>query len=156
MANVMVWKFDSPGGATGAASRLDTLAVEGAGRVIDGAVLEWGEARRTPNVAPFRGRSQEGALGRKFWTRLGEVLSGGSASAEFAAALAEASFDDQAIERMRVETRKGSSILFLVAEGGDRSRVLEAFGGASRYIHLIHSNLPPEEEEQLRTSFTKQ
>jgi uncharacterized membrane protein len=156
MANLMVWKFDSPGGATGAASRLDTLAVEGAGRVIDGAVLEWGEARRTPNVAPFRRRSQEGALGGKFWTRLGDVLSGGSASAEFAASLVEAGFDDQAIERIRPEVRKGSSILFLVAEGGDRTRVLEAFGGASRYIHLIHSNLPPEEEEQLRGSFTKQ
>ena len=156
MANVMVWKFDSPGGATGAASRLDTLAVEGAGQVIDGAVLEWGEARRTPNVAPFRGRSQVGALGGKFWTRLGKVLSGGSASAEFAASLAEASFDDRAIERIRAEIRKGSSILFLIAEGGDRGRVLEAFGGASRYIHLIHSNLPPEEEAQLRASFTKQ
>jgi uncharacterized membrane protein len=156
MANVMVWKFDSPGGATGAASRLDTLAVEGAGQVIDGAVLEWGESRRTPHVAPFRGRSQQGALGGKFWTRLGEVLSGGSQSAEFAASLAAASFDDQAIARIRAEITQGSSALFLVAEGGgDRSRVLEAFGGASRYVHLIHSNLPHDEEQQLRAAFTK-
>jgi uncharacterized membrane protein len=155
MANVMVWKFDSPGGASGAAARLDTLVVEGAGRVVDGAVLEWGEARSKPHIAPFKGRSQEGALGGKFWTRLGEVLSGGSETAEFAASLARASFDDQAIERIRAEIIKGSSALFLVAEGGDRSRVLEAFGGASRYVHLIHSNLPHEEEQQIRAAFTK-
>jgi uncharacterized membrane protein len=43
----------------------------------------------------------------------------------------------------------------LVAESGDRGRVLEAFGGASRYVHLIHSNLPQEQEQQLRTAFTK-
>lgn len=155
MANMTVWKFDSPGGASGAAARLDTLVVEGAGRVVDGAVLEWGEARSKPHIAPFKGRSREGALGGRFWTRLGEVLSGGSVSAEIAASLAEASFDDQAIERIRAEITKGSSALFLVAEGGDRSRVLSAFGGASRYVHLIHSNLPPEEEQQLRVAFTK-
>ena len=155
MANVMVWKFDSPGGASGAAARLDTLVVEGAGRVIDGAVLEWGESRRKPRVAPFKGRSQEGALGGKFWMRLGEVLSGGSESAEFATALADASFDDHAIDRIRSEITKGSSALFLVAEDGDRHRVLEAFGGASRYVHLIHSNLPQEQEQQLRDAFTK-
>lgn len=155
MANVMVWKFDSPGGASGAATRLDTLVVEGAGRVVDGAVLEWGESRRKPHMAPFKGRSQEGALGARFWMRLGEVLSGGSESAEFAASLAEASFDDQAIDRIRAEITQGSSALFLVAESGDRGRVLEAFGGASRYIHLIHSNLPQEQEQQLRAAFTK-
>jgi uncharacterized membrane protein len=87
--------------------------------------------------------------------RLGEVLSGGSESAEFAASLAEASFDDQAIDRIRAEITQGSSALFLVAESGDRGRVLEAFGGASRYIHLIHSNLPQEQEQQLRAAFTK-
>jgi uncharacterized membrane protein len=43
----------------------------------------------------------------------------------------------------------------LVAESGDRGRVLEAFGGASRYVHLIHSNLPQEQEQQLRAAFTK-
>lgn len=155
MANLMVWKFDSPGGAAGAASRLDTLAVEGAGQVVDGAVLEWGEARRTPHVAPLRGRSQQGALGAKFWMRLGEVLSGGTKSAELATSLEEAGFDDQAIDHIRAEITKGSSALFLVAEGGDRGRVLEAFGGASRYVHLIHSNLPQEEEQQLRAAFTK-
>ena len=87
--------------------------------------------------------------------RLGEVLSGGSKSAEFAASLAHAGFDDQAIDHIRAEITKGSSALFLVAEGGDRGRVLKAFGGASRYVHLIHSNLPPEEEQQLRAAFTK-
>lgn len=155
MANVTVWKFDSPGGAAGAAARLDTLVVEGAGRVMDGAVLEWGEARRTPHIASLKGRSGGGALGAKFWLHLGDVLFGGSKPGGYAAQLEEAGFDDQAMSRIRAAVTKGSSALFLVAEGGDRSRILEAFGGASRYIHLVHSNLPAEEEARLRAAFTK-
>jgi uncharacterized membrane protein len=91
----------------------------------------------------------------KLWHQLGEVLFGGSESAKFADPLAKAGFDHAAIDHIRAEITQGSSTLFLVAEGGDRGRILEAFGGASRYIHLIHSNLPLDQEEQLRAAFTK-
>jgi uncharacterized membrane protein len=155
MAFVTVWKFDSPGGATGAATRLDTLTVEGAGHVADGAVVEWGEARGKPHLAPFQGRSDDAGLGGKFWRSLFDVLLSDSGAGEQAGSLSEAGFDGEAIERIRAAMTKGSSTLFLVAEPGDRERVLEAFGGPSRYVHLIHSNLPQDQEAQLRAAFTK-
>lgn len=46
MANLTVWKFDPLGGAASASARLDTLAMDGAGRLVDGAVVEFGERSR--------------------------------------------------------------------------------------------------------------
>ena len=57
MANVTVWKFDSPGGAASAAARLETLAIEGAGHIVDGAAIEWAESQRKARLTPFRHRS---------------------------------------------------------------------------------------------------
>jgi uncharacterized membrane protein len=155
MAFVTVWKFDSPGGATGAATRLDTLTIEGAGHVADGAVVEWAETRGKPSLSPFKGRGNEGALGGKFWHTLFDVLLSDSGTGNHASSLSEAGFDDDALDRIRAGMTKGSSTLFLIAEQGDRERVLEAFGGPSRYVHLIHSNLPQDQEAQLRADFTK-
>ena len=70
------------------------------------------------------------------------MLFEGADSSEIAASLAEGGFDDHAIDHLRATITKGSSALFLVAEDDDRGRILEAFGGASRYLQLIHSNLP--------------
>jgi uncharacterized membrane protein len=128
---------------------------EGAGQVADGAVLEWADARRTPRFAPFQGRTQEGALGRRFWLRLFEVLFSRSEPAEFAASFEEAGLDEAAINRIRVEITEGSSALFLVAATNDRRGIVDALGGPSRYVRLIHSNLPPDQEAQLRAVFTK-
>ena len=162
MANVTVWKFDSPGGAASAAARLETLAIEGAGHIVDGAVIEWAESQRRARLTPFRHRSTEGAFGRKFWRWLFDAVFAvptstdvcASAPASITAPLAQASMDNESIHRLRVEITQGSSALFLVAEDANLDRTLEAFGGASRYLRLVHSNLPQDQEAQLRATFT--
>ena len=162
MANVTVWRFDSPGGAASAAARLETLAIEGAGQIVDGAVIEWAESQRKARLTPFRHRSTEGAFGRRFWRWLFDAVfaaptSAGvcaSAPASIAESLAQASIDDESLNRLRVEITQGSSALFLVAERADLDRTLEAFGGASRYLRLVHSNLPQDQEDELRATFT--
>ena len=162
MANVTVWRFDSPGGAASAAARLETLAVEGAGRIVDGAVIEWAESQRKPRLTPFRHRSTEGAFGRKFWRWLFDALFAAPTSTDVCASapasitepLARARMDDESIHRLRVEITQGTSALFLVAEQADLDRTLEAFGGASRYLRLLHTNLPHDQEAQLRATFT--
>ena len=68
--------------------------------------------------------------------------------------LAQASMDDGSINRLRAEITQGSSALFLVAEQANVERTLEAFGGRSRYLRLVHSNLPQDQEAQLRATFT--
>jgi len=162
MANVTVWRFDSPGGAASAAARLDTLAIEGTGRIVDGAVIEWAESQRKPRLTMFRHRSTEGALGRTFWRWLFDALFAdhpatdvcASAPASITEPLAQANMDDESIRHLRGEITQGSSALFLVGERADLARTLEAFGGASRYLRLVHSNLPQDQEERLRATFT--
>lgn len=162
MANVTVWKFDSPGGATSAAARLETLAIEGAGHIVDGAVIEWAESRRKARLTPFRHRSEQGAFGRKFWRWLFDALLAAptstdvctSAPASITEPLAQASIDDESIRRLRAEVTLGSSLLFLVVERADLDRTLEAFGGASRFLRLIHSNLPQDQAAHLEATFT--
>jgi uncharacterized membrane protein len=162
MANVTVWKFDSPGGAASAAARLDTLAIEGAGQIVDGAVIEWAESQRKARLTPLRRRSTEGAFGRRFWRWLFDALFAdptstdvcASAPASITEPLAQASIDDESIHRLRVEITPGTSALFLVADRADLDRTLEAFGGASRSLRLVHSNLPEDQEAQLRATFT--
>ena len=162
MANVTVWKFDSPGGAASAAARLETLAIEGAGQIVDGAVIEWAESQRKARLTPFRHRSAKGAFGRKFWRWVFDALFAAPTSTDVCASapasitepLAQASIDDESIRRLRVEMTQGSSLLFLVAERADLDRTLEAFGGASRYLRLVHSNLSQEQEAHLEATFT--
>src|SRR5512132_1504621 len=160
MANVTVWKFDSTGGAASAAARLDTLEIEGTGRIVDGAVIEWAESQRKARLTPFRHRSTHGAFGRKFWRWLFDALFAAPASTDVCASapasitepLAQASMDNESIQRLRVEITQGSSALFLVAEQADLDRTLAAFGGASRYVRLVHSNLPQDQEDHLRAT----
>ena len=162
MANVTVWKFDSPGGAASAAARLDTLAIEGAGHIVDGAVIEWAESQRKARLTPFRHRSAQGAFGRKFWRWVFDALFAAPTSTDVCASapasitepLAQASIDDESIRRLRVEMTQGSSLLFLVAEQADLDRTLEAFGGASRFLRLVHSNLSQDQAAHLEATFT--
>lgn len=159
METVTVWKFDSPGGATGAAARLDTLAKEGAGHIIDGAVVEWAQSQRKARLSVFR---RSAARTSALWSWLFDQVFTPAASpapvegapSHIVHALAEAHIGDDTITRLRAEAVQGSSFLFLVSEPGNRERILESFGGASRFLHLLHSNLPPDEESQMRAVFT--
>ncbi len=157
---ITIWKFDSPGGATGAAARLDTLAKEGAGQIVDGAVVEWAQSQRRPRLTPFRRRTRAETSALWPWLFDQVFISAsppapvGSAPSNISEAVARAGITDETLARLRAEAMQGSSFLFLVSEPGNRERVLESFGGSSRYLHLLHSNLPPEDEAQMRTAFT--
>src|SRR5262249_16968521 len=66
MANVTVWLFDSPGGAAGALTQLQTLAIEGVLDLVDSAMVEWSDERPDPVTTPFKqpGLSQLMGSGR--------------------------------------------------------------------------------------------
>jgi len=158
--SVTVWKFDSPGGATGAAARLDTLAKEGAGNIVDGAVVEWAQSQRKPRLSVFRGSS---ARTSALWSWLfDQVFTPAAppspvqgAPSQIARALEQADIGDETITRLRGEASQGSSFLFLVSQPGNRDRILESFGGPSRYLHLLHSNLPLDQEAEMRAAFSR-
>lgn len=153
MPFLSVWKWESPGGAAGAGTRIDTLAKEGAAKLVDAAMVEWADTQAAPQTTQLMGRFAKGTMGKAFWAALfAEVLpeggsGGGSSSLEFG-------LDQPTLTQIRGEVTQGCSLLFLIADQGDRGRMVEAFGGASREVRLIYSDLPTAEESALRDAFT--
>ncbi|HVG67709.1 MAG TPA: DUF1269 domain-containing protein [Gaiellales bacterium] len=158
MSNLTVWKFDSPGGGVSAGARVDTMAREGAVQLTDAATVEWAEDQAKPQTTQLMGRFAKGTMGRSFWRATFDLLLSGeqpeNRAGEIPEALRRVGLDEAALSMLRREVTKGSSLLFLVAEPGNRDRMVEAFGGASRSIRLIFSDLPAEQEQQLRAAFT--
>jgi len=156
MASLSVWGFDSPGGAFSAGVRLDELAQEGAARLFDTATVEWAHGQSKPRTTQTRSRFAQEPRGKSFWRSVFDALvspAGGDAVPE---SLEQFSVDVEDVRHLRDRITEGTSVLFVIAEPGDRRRMVEAFGGASRYVELIYSNLPAAEEAELRAAFTKQ
>jgi uncharacterized membrane protein len=155
MPFLTVWKWDSPGGAAGAGTRVDTLAKEGAARLVDAAVVEWADTQASPQTTQLMGRFARGTMGKSFWSDLfGHVLSDGGPSVP--QSLEPFGLDAPALAQLRGEVTQGCSLLFLIAEVGNRERMVEAFGGASREVRLIYSDLPTDQESELRDAFTEE
>jgi len=156
MPFLSVWKWESPGGAAGAGTRIDTLAKEGAARLVDAAMVEWADTQASPQTSQLMGRFAKGTMGKSFWSDLfGQVLSESGGSG-VPSSLEAFGLDSSKIAQLRVEVTQGCSLLFLIADQGDRSRMVEAFGGASREVRLIYSDLPDDQESALRDAFTDQ
>ena len=153
MPFLSVWKWDSPGGSTGAGTRIDTLAKEGAARLVDAATVEWAESQSSPKTTQLMGRFAKGTMGKAFWSDLfGHVLADGGQSVP--PSLATFGLDVPSLGQIRGEVTQGTSLLFLIADQGDRDRMVEAFGGASREVRLIYCDLPSDQETELRQAFT--
>ena len=99
------------------------------------------------------GRFAKGTMGKGFWGDLfGHVLADGGPSVP--ASLQPFGLDAPALAQLRGEIVPGTSLLFLIAEIGDRERMVEAFGGPSRLVRLVYSDLPADQETALREAFT--
>ena len=158
MSNLTVWKFDSPGGAVSAGARVDTLAREGAAQLTDAATIEWAEDQAKPQTTQLLGRFAKGTMGRGFWRATFDLLLSGenrrTAPARFRKRCAKSGSTRPRCPGFGARSRKAAHCSSSIAEPGNRDRMVEAFGGASRSIRLIFSDLPAEQEQQLRAAFT--
>ena len=156
MANLSGWRFDSPGGAAGAGVMIDELAQECAALLVDAATIEWAGGQGKPRTTQTRSRFAQDAKGKAFWRSIFDVLLSPAEPDAVPESLQQFGLDAEDVRTVRERISEGSSMLFVIAEPGNRPRMVEAFGGASRYVELVYSNLPPAEEEQLRAAFTMQ
>jgi uncharacterized membrane protein len=144
MATLTVWMFDSPGGAGSLATRLDTLAKAGMLEVVDGAVVEWPESSRHPRTTQLR-HGVERALGASLG--VGRLRGGGDRTDE---SLRLAGLDDDGVKRVRGTVSPGTSALVLFTAKTDQASLVDALGGPMTRARLIHSNLPDQDETELR------
>ena len=147
MANVTVWQFDSPGGAAGALTRLQTLEVEGMVEIVDVAIVEWSDDFPEPRMTPFRNKALR---------QLGDQPGSGRLRRAFGSSRSVdvPGVDDAFIERFRGRVTPGTSALCMVVEAADRERLLSTLGSGLRHAELVETNLTPEDEAGVRAMLT--
>jgi uncharacterized membrane protein len=160
MTTFTVWKFDTPDGAEGAASRLETAANDGIIKIIDHAVVSWPIGARRPTTKHGSDNIKHGGGMGAFWgLLLGSMFllplvgaAAGAAIGAVAKATEGVGISKEQLETIRRQITQGTSALFLVTEGGDLDRVGERFHGA--HMKLVDTNLTDDERKLLMETFS--
>jgi uncharacterized membrane protein len=142
MPNVTVWLFDSPGGAAGALTLLQTLAVEGVLEIVDCAVVEWSDERPEPTTTPFKRPGLRQLTDARSGRLLGALRPGRSIEVE--------GLDREFVDQFHSKVTPGTSVLCLVAENTDRGRLVESMGSGLLRPTLVQTNLSEQEEAAMR------
>ena len=159
MANLTVWKFDTPTGAQEALAKLAELQRQHLVVLIDAAVVTWPAGKKRPKTRQAVDLVGRGALDGAFWGMLFGILffvpllgmAVGAAMGGLAGKFADYGINDDFINEVKAKVTEGSSALFLLTGAATRDKVQEAFAGVK--MELINSNLTEEQEAQLREAF---
>jgi uncharacterized membrane protein len=159
MTAFTVWKFDSPGGAEGAATILKGCEADGLVKVLDHAVVSWPEGESHPITKQSHEETWRGTGWGALWgVLLGALffvpVIGGVAGAAIGAIskmTQDAGITKEQLHKIRTEVTPGTSALFAVTENGNLDRVGERFHGM--HSKLIDTNLTEGEREILLETF---
>ena len=144
MAYVTVWRFDSPGGAAGALTRLQTLEVEGLLEIADACMVEWAEEQSSPRTTPFRQAGLRKLVGAPASRRLFGALTSSRGQPDVPG------LDAALIERFQASVTPGSSALCIVAENTDREALARTLGSGLRHATLLETTLTADDEARVR------
>jgi uncharacterized membrane protein len=159
MTAFTVWKFDTPGGAEHAVSRIEGVASEGLITLLDHAVVSWPTGAQRPVTKQVHDSVRHGSGWGALW---GLVIGGlffmplvGAAAGAAIGGLAKATegvgITKEQLEKIRTQITEGTSALFLVTEQGDLDRVGERFHGS--HMKLVETNLTDAERKLLLETF---
>ena len=159
MANLTVWKFNTPTGANEALEKLAELQRRHLIVLIDAAIVTWPTGKRRPKTRQVADLAGKGALDGAFWGMLfGFIffvplfgMAVGAAMGGLAGKFADYGINDDFIKEVKAKVNEGSSALFLLTGEATRDKVKEAFAGVK--MELIDSNLTEEQEAELREAF---
>jgi uncharacterized membrane protein len=160
--SLTAWRFATADGADEALVRMRSLAERDSIAVDDAALLAWPESRRVPRLSHVGSLTGPGALWAGFWgLLLGLIflvplagLAFGAAAGAVAGGLVEVGIDDAFIRRVRAEVTLGTSAVFVLSRDAAVDAMTEALGDLD--VHLVRTNLSPEEDARLRAVFTEQ
>lgn len=162
MANLTVWKFSKPDGASQALRTLKELQDEGLIVLHDAAIAEWPEGKNKPATRQLQDLVGPGALHGAFWGLLFGLLffvpffglAAGAAGGALVGSLRDVGIDDDFIKQVRSSVTPGTSALFLLSSSGAVDRISQRFIGT--HAELISSSLGEEEEARLRQIFSQE
>ena len=159
MANLTVWKFDSPDGASQAVRTLKELQDEGLIVIQSAAVVEWPQGNKKPKTRQIDDLTGPEAVSGAFWGFLFGLLFfvpliGAALGAGIGAlhgSLGHVGVDEKFIDEVKGAVTEGTSALFLMSSSGVGDQIQRRFIGTK--LELIATNLNPEQEAELRRVF---
>src|SRR5215207_8052924 len=163
MATLSVLKFNDPYGADRVLLALQGLQEQQMINLEDAAVVSWPQGNKKPTTRQLHSTSGAGALGGAFWgflfgliffvPFLGAAIGAGMGA--LAGSMADVGISDDFIKQVREKVTEGSSALFALTSGATApDKIIDEL---KQYdFEIISTNLPEEQEKQLREAFAQE
>jgi uncharacterized membrane protein len=163
MATLSVLKFDDPNGADRVLIALEGLQEREMITLQDAAVISWPAGNKKPNTRQLHSTAGAGAMSGAFWgflfgliffvPFLGAAIGAGMGG--LTGSLADVGIDDDFIRQVREKVTPGTSALFALTSGATApDRVIDELRQYD--FEIISTNLPEEQENQLREAFAQE
>src|SRR5918993_895672 len=161
MATLSVLKFNDPNGADRVLIALQGLQEREMITLQDAAVVSWPEGKKKPTTRQLHSTAGAGALGGAFWgflfgliffvPFLGAAIGAGMGG--LTGSMADVGISDDFIKQVREKVTPGTSALFALTSGATVDKVVDEL---KQYdFEIISTNLPEEQEKQLREAFAQ-
>ena len=162
MATLSALKFNDPNGADRVLIALQGMQERELITLQDAAVVSWPQGNKKPTTRQLHSTGGAGALGGAFWgflfgliffvPFLGAAIGAGMGAAS--GAMADVGIDDDFIKQVREKVTEGTSALFALTSGATVDKVVDEL---KQYdFEIISTNLPAEQEKQLREAFAQE
>jgi uncharacterized membrane protein len=160
MATLSVLKFNDPGGADKVLIALEGLQERQMITLEDAAVVRWPQGAKKPKTHQLQSTAGAGATWGAFWgflfgmiffvPFLGAAIGAGMGG--MTGALADVGISDDFIQEVRDKVTEGTSALFALTSGATApDKVIDELKAYD--FEIISTNLPEEQERQLREAF---
>jgi uncharacterized membrane protein len=155
MATLSVLKFNDPYGAERVMVALQGMQERELITLEDAAVVSWPQGNKRPTTRELHGGA--GAGWGAFWGFLFGMIFfvpflGAAIGASMGGAMSDVGIDDDFIKQVREKVTEGTSALFALTSG---ATALDKIADELKQydFEIISTNLPKEQEEQLREAF---
>ena len=160
MATLSVLKFNDPNGADRVLIALQGMQERELITLEDAAVVSWPLGNKKPQTRQLHSTAGAGATMGAFWgflfgliffvPFLGAAI--GASMGGLSGSLADVGIDDDFIKQVREKVTEGTSALFALTSGATAvDKVVDELKAYD--FEIISTNLPKEQEEQLREAF---
>ena len=159
MATLSVLKFDDPYGAERVMIALQGMQEREMITREDAAVVSWPQGNRKPTTHQLHSTAGAGAGWGAFWGFLIGMIFFvpflGAAIGGMSGAMSDVGIDDDFIKEVREKVTEGTSALFALTSGATAvDKVVDELKAYD--FEIISTNLPEEQEKQLREAFAQE
>jgi uncharacterized membrane protein len=163
MATLSVLKFNDPYGADRVLLALQGLQEQQMITLQDAALVSWPQGNKKPTTRQLHSTGGTGALGGAFWgflfgliffvPFLGAAIGAGMGA--LTGSMADVGIDDDFIKQVREKVTPGTSALFAMTSGATApDKVVDELRQYD--FEIISTNLPEDQERQLREAFAQE